>query len=57
MDKIKKLMNNFYYDEVILSNDQVTELREKKNINIILSYSILIVLIVKINFLVQICIL
>ena len=34
MDKIKNLMNNFYYNEVILSNDNVTELREKKNINI-----------------------
>lgn len=34
MDKIKNLMNNFYYNEVILPNDKVTELREKKNINI-----------------------
>ena len=34
VDKIQKLMNNFYYNEVILSSDKVSELREKKNINI-----------------------
>ena len=34
VNKIKNIMNNFYYDDVILSNDKISELREKKNLNI-----------------------
>ena len=34
VNKIKNIMNNFYYDDVILSNDKISELREKKDLNI-----------------------